>query len=613
MFDSTKKDLLDLLKDISAGHLQLPEFQRDWVWEDAGIRSLLASITRGFPIGSILTLDSDASIKFKPRALEGAPNTGKEPDELLLDGQQRLTSLFQSLFIDKPVKAKNDKRQIVERYYYVDIRKAVSPSVGGDEFIVGVPADRIIRGGHFARETELDLSTPEGEFEHHMFPLNKTFDEKDWIYGWRYFWGNDPEGLELEKKFDRNVLDRIKRYKVPLIRLDKTNTREAVCLVFEKVNTGGKKLDAFELLTAIYAAVDGEFRLREDWAKRFHALTHRQDVFADIQSTDFLQACTIRHTFEQRRAAIESGVTGRDLPPVICTREALLALPLDSYKLYGDPIEQGFHEAGRFLNEQKVIWRKDVPYPPQMVALAATFSVLGRRGHSGDAKAKLSRWFWCGVLGELYGSATETRIARDTWELVAWIADGGPVPTTIQDAYFQIDRFDSLRIRISAAYKGLHALIMRSCCQDFISARPVDIMTFHQDQMDIHHIFPVAWRKTNGIDPKVYNSIVNKTPLSAASNKILGGSAPSAYLSKIEKQHSSDTDLDEVLESHLIEPGLLRSDDFQAFYQARKRALARLVAEAMGKEVVGDIEAAEPLADAEDGEDVVDLLELERA
>ena len=61
----------------------------------------------------------------------------------------------------------------------------------------------------------------------------------------------------------KNVLNRIERYEMPIIRLDKESDREAICLVFEKVNVGGKKLDAFELVTAIYAA--HEFDLREDW------------------------------------------------------------------------------------------------------------------------------------------------------------------------------------------------------------------------------------------------------------------------------------------------------------------------------------------------------------
>ena len=59
------------------------------------------------------------------------------------------------------------------------------------------------------------------------------------------------------------MLERIERYKMPIIRLDRKNSREAICLVFEKVNVGGKKLDAFELVTAIYAA--DQFDLREDW------------------------------------------------------------------------------------------------------------------------------------------------------------------------------------------------------------------------------------------------------------------------------------------------------------------------------------------------------------
>ena len=306
------------------------------------------------------------------------------------------------------------------------------------------------------------------------------FDERDWIFGWREYWRNQDEDIfDLEKAFDRGVLNAVKRYKMPVIRLGKENTREAICLVFEKVNTGGKKLDAFELLTAIYAA--DEFNLREDWfgkkdepgrLERLIGPDGRQDLFSYLSSTDFLQACTVLHTIAVRRQAADAGKEGRELPAVSCNREALLALPLSAYRQFADGVEAAFTETGKFMNRQKIIWSGDIPYPTQMIALAAALALLGRSAQNAAAQEKLERWFWCGVLGELYGSATESRIARDVPQLVRWIAEGGPEPDTVGDAVFQYDRLDSLRIRLSAAYKGLHALLMRAAAETSSPAIP---------------------------------------------------------------------------------------------------------------------------------------------
>ena len=187
-----------------------------------------------------------------------------KPSELLLDGQQRMTSLYQSLYAKAPVRTRTPKGKEVDRFYYLDIKRAVEGQTALDDAIKGLPADRTLRTD-FGRTITLDVSTEAAEFEQDLFPLNRVFDSRDWFYGWRDYWrarGRDVS--DLDREFVRNVVDRIERYKMPLIRLDRTNSREAICLVFERVNVGGKKLDAFELVTAIYAA--DQFDLREDWS-----------------------------------------------------------------------------------------------------------------------------------------------------------------------------------------------------------------------------------------------------------------------------------------------------------------------------------------------------------
>ena len=596
MFGIEKEDLKDLLTNAHKGQLQLPDFQRDYVWTDEDVRSLIASVAKGYPVGALLTLQTGGEVDFKPRVLEGVPDDQTKPDELLLDGQQRMTSLYQAAFSKAAVRTRTPRGTEVDRFYYIDIRSALSAGADIEECIIGVPADRVIRE-NFGRNIKLDLSTRENEFEHHMFPLNQVFDSRDWFYDWRDYWkARGKDVSDLERDFDRGLVDQIARYKMPVIRLDKKNTREAICLVFEKVNVGGKKLDAFELLTAIFAA--DRYDLREDWngpsdkskpgrRGRIIGSPNKRDVLTDVASTDFLQGCTLLHTRGLRLAKAAEGLEGKELPQVSCRRDALLGLPLSGYQQHADAVETGFVEAGNFLNEHKIIWHKDVPYPPLIVGLSATFAILGKEAQNAAAKEKIARWFWSVTLGELFGSSTESRLARDVPELVDWIRGTGGEPRALNEAVFQQERLRSLRMRLSAAYKGIHALLMRHGCQDFVSGKPTDIMTFFNDRIDIHHVFPQKWCKDKGIEPGTFNSIINKTPLSAASNREIGGDAPSKYLKRIEDKHGLTPDqLDAILRTHLIEPEHLRNDDFEAFFQTRRDALSSIIGEAMGKPVV---------------------------
>lgn len=596
MFDTTKEDLKDILRKVEEGKLQLPDFQRDYVWGDDDVKSLIASIAKGFPVGALLTLETGGEIEFKPRLLAGVPAKNIHPSELLLDGQQRMTSLFQVTYSPDPVRTRTPRGTEIERYYYLDINKAVGGIAQLDEAIIGVPADKIVRT-NFGKTISLDLTTREAEFENDLFPINKVFDSRNWFYDWRDYWrAKGRDVTDLDRDFVRGVIESIERYKMPIIRLDKGNSREAICLVFEKVNVGGKKLDAFELVTAIYAA--NRFDLREDWNGSQHPVKsgrrsrmigapNRRDVLTQIASTDFLQACTLLHTRDVRLAKVAQGLKDKELPQVSCKRDALLGLPLDAYLKYADAVEAGFIEAGGFLNELKIIWHKDIPYPPMIVGLASVFAVLGRDAQTAAAKQQLSQWFWSVTLGELYGSSTESRLARDVPEVVEWLSGRGARPRSLDEALFQSDRLRSLHSRLSAAYKGLHARLMQHGCRDFITGRGADLMTFFNDKIDIHHIFPQDWCKKQGIEPSVFNSIVNKTPLSKYSNIVIGGDAPSVYLKRIEeKQKLAPADLDDMLRSHLIDPVHLRADDFEAFFAARTKALASLVASAMGKPVV---------------------------
>ncbi len=603
-FKTNPFGLHELLGKCDKGEYQLPDFQRSWVWDEDRIKSLISSVSRAFPIGALMTLETGGEVDFKPRPIEGAPDVARHerPRSLLLDGQQRMTSLYQVTLRGKVVDTITPKKKKVRRWFYIDIAKALDPTVERDDAIVSVPDDKIV-AEDFGRNVILDVTTREKEFQTLMYPVSMVFHWDDWqkqFIEHSMKKGDFADKWDIIRKFKEGVLDNFIQYQVPVIALGSGTSKEAVCVVFEKVNTGGKALDAFELVTAMYAAVG--YELRRDWYGKDDVLgrQHRlmetlrpagQDsgIIAGVSNTDFLHAVSLFHTRERRREAERGGKQGKELPAVSGNRNAILNLPLEAYKKYQTQVEEGFVRAAKFLHMLHIYRIFDLPYQTQIIPLAAILADIGEDWEHTANRAKLVQWYWNGVFGELYGSAVESRIARDFMEVPGWLK-GGDLPTTIRDATFRAERLKTMRMRLSAAYKGVNALLMQAGAEDFRSGQKFDHIVFFGENVDIHHIFPKKWCEDRKIKPAVYDSIINKTPLAYRTNRIIGGAAPSIYLAKLEKGDDetppiSPQNVDAYLASHLIDPALLRADNFSGFMEDRQNQLLRLIEQATGQSV----------------------------
>lgn len=607
-FDSTKTELGKLLSDIVECKIQLPDFQRGWVWDDEHIRSLMVSIARSFPIGAIMLLENGGEARFQERPVEGIiVANGTKAERLILDGQQRLTSLTQVLKLTTPVATQDANKREIKRYYYFDIAKTLSGPATLEDSIIGVPEDRVIRT-NFGRDVVLDLSSPEKEYSSFHFPCNQILNSDAWELGLHKAY---PDRFLQYMKFREDILTAFRSYLVPVIELKKGTSKEAVCLVFEKVNTGGVQLSVFELVTATYAA-DG-FNLRRNWygegpEKGRHLKLAVKPLLKDIAATDFLQGISLLHTYERQQQDLSDGKSGKAVTPVSAKREHILSMPLSAYTNWADKLMTGFFEAELFLKHMGFHDPRFLPYRAQLVPLAATLTLIGERWLEPQVQDKLARWFWCGVFGELYGSASETRIALDLQGLLKWVdEEDPPIPTTVVDAGFQSSRLDTMRSRTSAAYRGLYALIQRRGAKDFYwKARMVDIDR-EERGIDVHHIFPKKWCHEHGIPPRVFNSIVNKTAISYRANRKIGGRAPSEYLTKIQQSRAvqlGDQAMDAILRTHCIDPDDLRSDNFEKFFRDRRTALLTLVEEAMGKQAISsNIDGTENGLEIEDDEE----------
>mgnify|MGYP000071593064 FL=1 len=191
------------------------------------------------------------------------------------------------------------------------------------------------------------------------------------------------------------------------------------------------------------------------------------------------------------------------------------------------------------------------------------------------------------MLGEMYGGANETRYAYDIEDMVEEVYGRPNAMHTINSAVFSSTRLLTLQTRLSAAYKGIMALLYKEKCRDFMNDTTIDIVNSMLESPDIHHIFPEAYCEKVGIRRLKYNSIVNKTPMLPATNRSIGGNAPSIYLDSILKKVKglSEQQLKERVESHFIEFAKLKANDFDGYFVERAKRLLDLIEKAMDKPV----------------------------
>lgn len=201
--------LATLLEEAHDGRIQVPEFQRELILTDDWMKSLLASVSLGYPIGAVMLLESGATeMRFESHAI--ADPSPREPERLLIDGRRRITGLYQALASGRPVRTRDDRDEPAQRWYSIDVAAALDPAVDRDEAIISV----------------LEGDGPESEREQALFPLRLVFGAE--AERGRWLKGLASHSAELSGRFQAEILAALDGYLVPTIALGKETTRWSV-------------------------------------------------------------------------------------------------------------------------------------------------------------------------------------------------------------------------------------------------------------------------------------------------------------------------------------------------------------------------------------------------
>ena len=572
MFKSEDELLSTLLDKVENHDIQLPDFQRGWVWNTNRIKALLASLTLKYPVGAIMLLESGGDFRFKCKNIEGSGDEYKNPESMILDGQQRMTSTFQAMRSKNAVSTWSDQKKAIKRFYYLDIEKALNTTTDRIDAIISVDENKQIRG-NIGRDVLLDLSTEELEFKNKMIPFNKMTianEINDWRNKYQEYYNFEPNIIKEYQQIDTNIIQPILNYRIPIIKVLKEAPKEAVCQVFENVNQGGVPLTVFELLTATFAA--DNFDLKEHWNK-VKEIFEQYETLKKFDNTSFLIAMTLL-------IAMRKNIT------VSCKRKDVLNLDYRDYEKNEEDLINGFKKAYKLLVEMNIYSVYDIPYSTQLIPLAVICTLLDKEFENSSVKDKIKQWFWCGVFGELYGGANETRYALDVKQVYDWIKGKDELPKTINDCNFNTMRLLGLQTKNSAAYKGIMALILSNRACDWISGMEMGVQKYLEERSDVHHIFPQEYCINMNYDKKKWNSIINKTPLFFSTNRYIGGTSPNDYMNKIiRKKDISEEKLKQYISSHMINADLLDNNNFEDFIIDRAIKILNRIERCTGKKI----------------------------
>lgn len=586
-FTTPSYSLKDLFSRAGRGELQLPDFQREYLWGVDRVRTLVTSVLRGYPVGSFLALDTrNTEQRFKPRPLEGVVVEGVAPGLLLLDGQQRLTSLYQAFKNDGEVHTVDYLGRPIRRRFMVDVRVAVSADPMPVEALFAVDEQGQVRS-HFGPVVDGALNSREAYINNGVIPVSMLL----WTEGNDLLVDmaastEDEQLRDAVKHFVNQVMRGLPAYDVPVIRVDRETTQAGVGQIFAFANSAGVQMDVFELLTAVFASEDPSFVLAENWRDTEHKL-REHPVLDSVGRVEFLRALSLLLTSRRGSARGHRG--------------DILDISLEQYRAHAGEMLVGFLAAARFLEERRVVYADQVPYPAQLIPLAVILvrlaedsGALEREG----AADRLNRWFWCGVFGELYGAHAPTiRIGLDVTEVTPWVrGDTDELPRTVAEA-----RFFESRLRTagpdSGIYRGLYSLLMARGARDWRTAELFTAETVEQLQPRFRQVFPTEYLAVTGAlekDPQLVDSVLNRTPMGRRTDVVIERNEPKRYLPRLQsKSLLEDDEFDAMLDGHEMDPELLLASDWEGFVADRRERFVGIIEYAMDRAAERDWEPGE--------------------
>lgn len=509
-----------LMNGIEKGNIKIPQFQRDFVWSKDKSAKLLDSIVKGYPIGTFIFWKTKEELRALRNlgGLELPPTPKGDFIEYVLDGQQRLTTLFASL---KGLKIKREDREDDYSEFQIDLE---------------------------AKEDEPLVLTESADTNHH-----RIIRLHDLLYGKIKLLAAYPEPLQDKIQ---EYKDRINAYQFSAV-LIKEAPIDVATEIFTRLNVGGKPLTVFEIMVA----------KTFDSKRNFDLAEKSDELSAELDTVDY--------------GTLPESVVLQTISILLvkeCRKKDILKLPrkkvIDIWPAAADAIKSA---VDYLRNTYRIPVSQLLPYPNLIVPIAYYFHNKKRKP-MGKYHDYLKDFFWRAALGGRYSQSVESRLAQDVRKIDTII--NGSLPKYEWAVDISADFVESNGwFSVGRAYiKALLCILAYREPKSFVDNSIVRISNDWLKQANsknYHHFFPKSFLKKKGEEDYFINHIANITIVDDFLNKReIRAQAPSKYMKKYLKQNKK---LSRCMRTHLINVDSFGvfEDDYDKFFKKRCKAFSR--------------------------------------
>lgn len=514
------KKYSDLISEIQKGIIKIPKFQRDFVWSIEKTAQLLDSLLKGYPIGTFILWQTDERINdIKNIGNLEIPDTPEGTKvQYVLDGQQRITSLY-AAFLGAKIQKSGEKKVTDYAQIFVDLDKDINEN--SEQVVTSERPDK----NYISLSDVLNF-------------MNKMTEIKD-NYSDEYF----RKIHSYSRAFDT--------YDFSTVLLRKEDLDSAI-EVFTRINTGGKTLTLFEIMSAKTYDENRNFDMQRKWEDFISELSDIK--YEGVSSTNILSllALVLSSTKE-------------------CKRKTILKLSkqevIDNWDLLISALKDSIDY---FRTTYRIPVSQLLPYDALLVPFAYFFYHEKDKPNA-DQRKYLEEFFWRTSLSFRYSSSTESKLAQDVKRIDQILNGQRPSYTDIK-VYLDSPQ-DLVDTNFSAGNSYCKAVLCLFAYQE-----PKDFQDNGRVILDnswlkvassrnYHHFFPKAFLKNKTTMNS--NSLMNITFVSDHLNKRkIGAKAPSVYIADFKDENS---DINKSLNSHYIDlDGFgIESDDYEIFLKQR--------------------------------------------
>lgn len=507
----------EILDSVYRGQIRIPAFQRGFVWEPDRVAFLIDSIYKGYPFGALLFWRTSERLRTENRLgpFDLPEPKADFPIDYVLDGQQRVTSIF-GVFQTELRKSSDTWKDV-----YFDFTQP--PDVQETQFVA--------------------LSEAEVDYSRH-FPLRAIFDTTEYRRLTKLM------SDDLAEKIDA-MQSVFKEARIP-VQTFRTDEKEKVAIIFERINRQGVPLDTLQLLSAW------------TWSEDFQLQGEFEDLVDELGEYGFTDLSNDISLLLRCTAAI---LTGSSRP------ERLVQLNGAVVRERFSEVVNGIKGALDFMAAEYNLPSIDnLPYQNCLIPLSVFFAAPDGTEMACNAmqRERISKWFWRSAFSERYSAGVLRHLDADIAEMrklrLNMGAELGEFPATITSNYFLDTKF----LLSSVTTKTFVALLAQGRPRNFVSGIPVDLRQKLQkyNRKEFHHLMPKAFLAQSGQDAFHENTLANFCFISRADNRSLGGDPPSVYRQKMAGN------VDEILTSHFC-PNALFDDNYEAFVTLRAATLAQ--------------------------------------